>query len=315
MPVSPTIHATDPASSHSRPPDEEAIWALLQCLALAATRGAPVLDGAVALDAHGELLRDAGASAWFEVCPTHEAGWQPRIALDAAAREMLDVYAPLCVGASSTHMVLAHLGQSLDGRLATVTGASRFVTGPEDLRHTHRLRALFDAVVVGVQTACVDDPQLTTRLVPGRHPTRIVLDPHARLDPGLKVLHDGRAPTLIVTSNAAPYARANLGSHVDVVEMPCEEGQLCLPEILAQLNRRGLNRIFIEGGGVTVSRFLQAGLLGRLHVVVAPIILGSGTPALQLEPIAEISEAIAARCRRFILGRDVLFDCDLRARA
>lgn len=314
MAVSPGIPAAE-AQPFSRRPDEEAIWDLLQSLARAATQGTPVLGGPVALDERGALSLDADANAWFEVNSAREAGWEPRVELDAAARDMLDVYAPVCVGADSTHMVLAHLGQSLDGRLATVTGASRFVTGPEDLRHTHRLRALFDAVVVGVQTACVDDPQLTTRLVPGRHPTRIVLDPHGRLDPSLKVLSDGRAPTLIVTSNRAAYARASLASHVELLEVPCEAGELCLAEMLAHLRQRGLNRIFIEGGGVTVSRFLQAGLLHRLHVVVAPIILGSGTLALQLAPIERIADAITTRCRHFTLGRDVLFDCDLRAPA
>ena len=75
-------------------------------------------------------------------------------------------------------MVVAHLGQSLDGRVATVTGSSRFVTGPEDVRHTHRLRALFDAVLVGARTACIDNPRLTTRLVPGRQPARVIVDPN-----------------------------------------------------------------------------------------------------------------------------------------
>lgn len=322
MPVTHTI----PAAKLPPPPtpfDDGALWPLLQALARRASRGSPVLHGAVALDQHGELCVGAHDDGWFAVDASAEGAWRPTAPfgdaarftpMDDAARQLLDVYAPLCVGQSSAELVLAHLGQSLDGRLATVTGSSRFVTGPEDLRHTHRLRALFDAVVVGAQTACVDDPQLTTRLVPGRHPTRIVLDPHGRLDPGLKVLNDGRAPTLILTSNSAAYARARLASHVDVVEVRCPEGQLCLPEILDHLRMRGLCRIFIEGGGVTVSRFLQAGLLQRLHVVVAPMILGSGTPALQLEPIERIADAITVRCRRFLLGSDVLFDCDLRAR-
>lgn len=313
MPVTHTTTGATPPTARM-PLDEAALWLLLQALARRASRGAPLSSGAVSLDESGALCIDAHDDGWFAVDAASETGWRRLAPIDAAAAELLDVYAPLCVGGSSAQLVLAHLGQSLDGRLATITGASRFVTGPEDLRHTHRLRALFDAVVVGAQTACVDDPQLTTRLVPGRHPTRIVLDPHGRLDPNLQVLNDGRAPTLIVTSNSAPYARARLAGHVEVVEVACPTGQLCLPEILEQLRLRGLCRIFIEGGGVTVSRFLQAGLLQRLHVVVAPMILGSGTPAVQLEPIEQIAEAITLHCRRFVLGSDVLFDCDLRAR-
>jgi riboflavin biosynthesis pyrimidine reductase len=96
---------------------------------------------------------------------------------------------------------------------------------------------------------------------------------------------------------------------VEVVEVSSEGGHLCLPDLLSALRARKLSRIFIEGGGITVSHFLQAGLLHRLHVVVAPMILGSGTPALQLDPIDRISDAITTRCRHFALGPDVLFDC------
>jgi diaminohydroxyphosphoribosylaminopyrimidine deaminase/5-amino-6-(5-phosphoribosylamino)uracil reductase len=292
--------------------DQDAVWRLLQALAGVASRGAPILDGPVALDEGGVPRLVAREHGWIAVCADREESWEPLLPVDDAARELLDIFAPLCVGPSSARMVLAHLGQSLDGRLATVTGSSKFVTGPVDLRHTHRLRALFDAVVVGAQTACVDDPQLTTRLVPGRHPTRIVLDPHARLHSGLRVLNDGRAPTLLITQNSQSYEQAQLGKHVEVVQVSCESGRLCLRDILNALRARGLSRIFIEGGGITVSHFLQAGLLHRLHVVIAPMILGSGTPALQLDPIERISDAITTRCRHFALGPDVLFDCVLK---
>jgi diaminohydroxyphosphoribosylaminopyrimidine deaminase / 5-amino-6-(5-phosphoribosylamino)uracil reductase len=292
--------------------DQDAAWRLLQALAGVASSGTPVLDGPIALDAAGVPRSVARQHGWIAVCPDRDESWEPLLPLDDAARELLDIFAPLCVGPSSAHLVLAHLGQSLDGRLATVTGSSQFVTGPLDLRHTHRLRALFDAVVVGAQTACVDDPQLTTRLVPGRHPTRIVLDPHARLDSGLRVLNDGHAPTLLITQDSQSYREAGLGKHVEVVQVRCDGGHLCLPDILSALRARGLCRIFIEGGGITVSHFLQAGLLHRLHVVIAPMILGSGTPALQLDPIDRISDAITTRCRHFALGPDVLFDCALK---
>jgi diaminohydroxyphosphoribosylaminopyrimidine deaminase / 5-amino-6-(5-phosphoribosylamino)uracil reductase len=292
--------------------DQDAVWRLLQALAGVASNGAPILDGPIALDETGVPRSVAREDGWISVCTDREEAWEPLLPIDDAARELLDIFAPLCVGPGSAHLVLAHLGQSLDGRLATVTGSSQFVTGAADLRHTHRLRALFDAVLVGAQTACVDDPQLTTRLVPGRHPTRIVLDPHSRLDPGLRVLNDGRAPTLLITQDSQSYREARLGDHVEVVQASCKGGHLSLPDILSALSARGLRRIFIEGGGITVSHFLQAGLLHRLHVVIAPLILGSGTPALQLEPIDQISDAITTRCRHFALGPDVLFDCALK---
>jgi riboflavin-specific deaminase-like protein len=267
----------------------------------------------------GELFEHAADRCAIVARPSLEQGWEPGCAVDDAARELLDLYAPLCVGARSPTLVLAHLGQSLDGRVATVTGASRFVTGPEDVRHTHRLRALFDAVLVGAQTAHVDDPRLTTRLVPGSQPVRVVLDPRARLDPGLQLLCDGAARTIVITVRGARADRRRWGAHVELLELAGQDGQdgqvgvLDPRVVLEALRERGLSRIFVEGGGVTVSRFLQAGTLDRLQLAVAPKILGSGTPALQLLPIDDMADAITARCRRFVLGADLLFDCDLRA--
>jgi riboflavin-specific deaminase-like protein len=293
---------------------EDAAWQLLQAVALRASRGAPVLEGTgVALDDRGRLRLCPPDRGLIVARPEREHGWEPACAVDDAARELFDLYAPLCFGPRSTALVVGHLGQSLDGRVATVTGASRFVTGPEDLRHTHRLRALFDAVLIGAQTASRDDPRLTTRLVPGRQPARVVLDPQARLDPRLQLLRDGAARTVVVTAQGARADTARWGPHVEQVEVPADAGLLAPSAVLQALRARGLSRIFIEGGGVTISRFLQAGALDRLQLAIAPKIIGSGTPALQLPPIAEMADAItAACCRRFALGADMLFDCDLR---
>jgi riboflavin-specific deaminase-like protein len=209
-------------------------------------------------------------------------------------------------------LVIGHLGQSLDGRVATPTGASQFITGREDVVHTHRLRALFDAVIVGVRTVELDDPQLTTRLVPGAHPTRVVLDPNAKLvGTRRRLLEEGAAPTLVFTSYAALPAQEQRGA-VTWLASPCREGRLDLRALLATLRARALRRVFVEGGGVTVSGFLSAGLLDRLHVSVAPIILGSGAPAFALPPIDRLEEALQLSCSHHRLGRDVLFDCELQ---
>jgi diaminohydroxyphosphoribosylaminopyrimidine deaminase/5-amino-6-(5-phosphoribosylamino)uracil reductase len=92
-----------------------------------------------------------------------------------------------------------------------------------------------------------------------------------------------------------------------------DAGGLDLAELLEALGERGLRRILVEGGGVTVSRFLQAGLLDRLHLTVAPLLIGSGRPSITLESIPTLDHALRPSCRRFALGDDVLFDLDLRA--
>jgi diaminohydroxyphosphoribosylaminopyrimidine deaminase/5-amino-6-(5-phosphoribosylamino)uracil reductase len=300
------------SAAHAAPPlDEDGAWNLLQALALSASRGVPALAGGVSVDERGELRSANYGAHAIMLHPDRESGWEALASVDEHARELLDMYLPLCAGPGRESFVMAHLGQSLDGRVATITGASRFVTGPDDLRHTHRLRALFDAVVIGVQTANVDDPQLTTRLVPGRQPVRVVLDPRARLRAQLRVLCDGRAPTIVVTARGSWPEPRTLAPHVEVIEVASGADLLDLNDVQAVLRARGLSRIFIEGGGLTVSRFLQAGLLQRLHLAVAPKIFGSGTPALQLAPIEHMSQVLTARCRRFALGADMLFDCDL----
>jgi diaminohydroxyphosphoribosylaminopyrimidine deaminase / 5-amino-6-(5-phosphoribosylamino)uracil reductase len=294
---------------------EESAWRLLQALAARAASGAPVLEGTgVRLDERGQLCLCPPDRGSIVARPQREQGWEPACAVDDAARVLFDLYAPLCVGPRSHTLVVGHLGQSLDGRVATVTGASRFVTGQEDLCHTHRLRALFDAVLIGAQTASCDDPQLTTRLVPGSQPTRVVLDPSVRLDPRLRILSDRAAPTIVVTATGARADAQRWGAHVELLQVPAEGGMLEPRAVLDALRGRGLSRIFIEGGGVTISRFLQAGALDRLQLAIAPKIIGSGTPALQLRPIDQMADAITAvSCRRFALGVDMLFDCDLRS--
>jgi diaminohydroxyphosphoribosylaminopyrimidine deaminase/5-amino-6-(5-phosphoribosylamino)uracil reductase len=306
-------YSTATSSSATPAIDEDLIWRLLQALAVQASRGRPVLDGfGIGLDERGALRVVPEERALIALRADCEHGWEARVPLSAAVSELLDLYLPLCVGPNSSTLVLAHLGQSLDGRVATVTGASRFVTGPEDLRHMHRLRALFDVVLVGAETARADDPQLTTRLVPGRQPVRVVLDPRASLAPSLRLLSDGCAPTIVVRARGtSPSSR--LADHVDALEVTCDGGAFRLPELLEALALRGLPRVFIEGGGVTVSRFLEAGLLDRLQIAIAPKIIGSGTPALCLKPIEHMADAITTRCRRFVLGADMLFDCDLRS--
>jgi riboflavin-specific deaminase-like protein len=206
-------------------------------------------------------------------------------------------------------MVVAQLGQSLDGRVATETGHSHYINGPEALAHLHRLRALVDAVVIGIGTALADDPQLTVRRVPGPQPARVVIDARGRLSSSARLLAPG-VRRLVMTGTGA---RPPLPPDIEVVALNRTDGHIAPSEILAALAERGLRRVLIEGGADTVSRFLAARCLDRLHLMVAPIILGSGRTGFTLPPIARVDEAILTPMRMHRLGDDVLFDCDLSA--
>jgi riboflavin-specific deaminase-like protein len=292
---------------------EARAWTLLLALARRASEGQPV-TGEVGLrvDERGALEEADGEDAWVVANPRAERGWCWPAAGDEspAVETMLDLYMPLCLGAGAAELVVGHLGQSLDGRIATESGDSQFITSDENLVHMHRLRALSDVVLVGSRTVREDDPQLTTRLVPGPSPVRAIVDPLRRLGAEYRVFSDGRAPTLLFCAAGAALETAQHGQ-AEVVATPGSESLLAVQAILTELKRRGLKRVFVEGGGVTVSRFLEARALSRLQIAVAPLVLGSGRPTLSLPAIADLSGALALECRHFAMGRDILFDCVL----
>jgi diaminohydroxyphosphoribosylaminopyrimidine deaminase / 5-amino-6-(5-phosphoribosylamino)uracil reductase len=290
---------------------EERTWSLLRALARAASAGNAIAKpSGVRLDGDGRCQEVELGTGWLDVDPAAEPPFQTATALPPAIEQMLALYLPVCLGSGSSDLTVAHLGQSLDGQIATSTGASCFITGPQDLTHTHRLRALFDAVVVGRATVDCDDPRLTTRLVSGESPTRVVLDPSLRGSVERKVFRDGAAPTLVYCLQGSRNPAKDYGQ-AEVVEL-AEAGPVLPPAaILDDLHRRGLRRVFIEGGGVTISHFLRAGLLRRVHVAISPLFLGQGRPGLALAKIDGLDQALRPRVRRFDMGEDILFDCVL----
>lgn len=205
--------------------------------------------------------------------------------------------------------MLGHLGQSIDGCIATASGDSAFVNDQENIRHLHRLRALHDAVIVGAGTVAADDPQLTTRRVPGPSPVRVVLDPKRRLPAVARVFSDGAAPSLVIVAEST--GGAAMHGQAEVLFVPARDGRLDLERVVAALVDRGLRRLFVEGGGTTVSGFLEAGLLDRLQIAIAPVLMGRGTPGLSLPPRPNMDQCPRPSSRVFAMGRDVLFDCDL----
>jgi diaminohydroxyphosphoribosylaminopyrimidine deaminase/5-amino-6-(5-phosphoribosylamino)uracil reductase len=220
------------------------------------------------------------------------------------------VFGPLARGAVDDLLVIGQIGQSLDGRIATPTGHSHYVNGEDGLVHLHRLRALVDAVVVGISTVVADDPQLTVRRVAGPQPARVVIDPKGRLPANARALAmDGMRRLVIIAAERQP----SLPTGVEAIALDNSGGDIEPAAILGSLAQRGLRRILVEGGARTISRFLAAGCLDRLHVVVAPVILGAGPAGIALPPIERMDEALRPRVQAHMLGDEVLFDCDLSA--
>ena len=158
--------------------------------------------------------------------------------------DLATLYLDLIAAIGRGPLVLAQVGQSLDGRIATESGHSRYINGGESLDHLHRLRALADAVVVGATTVALDNPRLTTRRVEGPSPTRVILDPHGRLAASANVF-DGSAPTLLITDAALTPPGEALehpasARGIPVLPLPAADGRFQPAAILARLRQRGL---------------------------------------------------------------------------
>src|SRR3954469_6444931 len=147
---------------------------------------------------------------WFQVPSNFRTGSGP------LPQPWEDRFGPLRRGGIDDLVVVGQIGQSIDGRIATVTGHSKYINGPAGLAHLHRLRALVDAVLVGIGTAVADDPQLTVRRVPGPSPARIVLDPRGRLPPDARVLTADGIRRIVITAEGVPAAAPGNGGIAEI---------------------------------------------------------------------------------------------------
>jgi diaminohydroxyphosphoribosylaminopyrimidine deaminase / 5-amino-6-(5-phosphoribosylamino)uracil reductase len=211
-------------------------------------------------------------------------------------------------------LVTLKLATSLDGRIATGSGESQWITGPPARERAHALRAAHDAIMVGTGTVLADDPQLTCRL-PGlahRSPVRVVVDRHLRIPPTTRLISDARAvPVWVLTLPSADPERrqAFLRAGVTVIDIdPSPDGNGSLAAALAALGERGITRLLVEGGGHLAAAFARAGLIDRLVWVHAPMLIGGdGIPAIAEVGLEVLSKAPSfTRLSTEMVGDDVL---------
>jgi len=208
-------------------------------------------------------------------------------------------------------LVTLKLAASLDGRIATVTGESRWITSEASRRYVHRLRAEHDAILVGADTVRRDDPELTCRLRGGRNPLRIILDGRLRLPLKAKVLANTRAaPTLVVTGQRVSPAKTRQIAACDatVVHLPARAGRISMTRVMRALGRRGVMSVLIEGGATLAAEALAARVVDRVLIFYAPkLIGGDGRQMLGPLGVRRLSQALRLgplRVRR--LATDVL---------
>jgi 3,4-dihydroxy 2-butanone 4-phosphate synthase/GTP cyclohydrolase II len=212
--------------------------------------------------------------------------------------------------------VLVKFAQTLDGRIATGTGDSKWISGEPERRVSHALRAACDAVLVGVGTVRADDPELTVRMVAGASPIRVVLDSTLRMEPTAKVASSDAATMVLTTDQADPDRRAALlAAGVAVYEVEGGSDGVDVGAAMALLRRHGVESLMVEGGSRVITSLLAAGIVDRLVVSISPTILGAGVAAVGPLGVRTIADGIHLRNRSLhVVGDDVLVAWDVDPR-
>ncbi|MDD4320195.1 MAG: bifunctional diaminohydroxyphosphoribosylaminopyrimidine deaminase/5-amino-6-(5-phosphoribosylamino)uracil reductase RibD [Acidaminococcaceae bacterium] len=208
--------------------------------------------------------------------------------------------------------VVMKYAMTMDGKIATASGDSKWITGDEARKYAHYLRGIYDCILVGKNTVLKDDPELTCRLVKGKNPLRIVLDTKLEIPLTAKVLTDKQAPTMVVAAQNIAATKVNTFSEltgVEVLQVPVEKNKLSLRALLAELSKRKLTSILVEGGSQVHGAFLDENLVQRVYAFIAPKIIGG---AQSLPPIGgfgkeKIAESLVLREKNIqYLDQDIL---------
>ncbi len=233
--------------------------------------------------------------------------------LGEACAELIEDFT--CLVERARPLVIGKSAVTLDGRIATATGDSKWITGELARTEAHRMRDRADAVMVGIETVLADDPGLDVRLVSGRDPLRIVLDTHLRTPTNAKVVQNPSGGVLIAHGpEALAERRAALSAAgAGLIELPLDgSGRVALPALLSALGARDVMQLLVEGGGRVIGALLDADLLDRLATFVAPVVLGDPLArplahrSVAVQNLAQAHRLTHVRTRTF--GDDVLIE-------
>lgn len=214
--------------------------------------------------------------------------------------------------------VTLKFAQSLDGRIATKTGDSQWISSPDTLRLAHRLRAIHDAVLIGVGTALVDDPSLTVRLAKGENPQRIIVDGQLRMPLRAKVLNDDAVDkTIVVATEGANRKKAQrirkLGAEI-MWAARNRRGEVDMDDLLKQLGRMGMASVLVEGGAKIITSVLREGLADKIVLVMAPRVIGKGIEGVRDLEVRHLGEALRiSRMKTRRLGNDIVIEGYIQA--
>ena len=235
----------------------------------------------------------------------HCEPWTPNL-LPEGLQHLLRVYVPYCFASMHARrwqraFAVSHFAQSLDGRIATVSGDSKWIGNHANLIHAHRMRALCDGILIGAKTLVTDKPQLTVRHVSGANPTRIVLG--AAFDSLNDIKHVSEAPICVISSQPTIDTE-----EVKTVTLARHNGLISSAEILKALYQLGIDSVYIEGGAATTSHFLRDRMLDVVQLHIAPMIFGSGLNAFAMPIIQQAAESIRFASHTYVpVDDDMMF--------
>jgi diaminohydroxyphosphoribosylaminopyrimidine deaminase/5-amino-6-(5-phosphoribosylamino)uracil reductase len=210
-------------------------------------------------------------------------------------------FAPLYARRQKKAFAVSHLAQSLDSRIATLSGDSKWISSPDNLTHVHRMRALCDGVLIGGRTFQRDHPQLTVRRVQGRNPLRILIG--SEISPSDGLLDASPDPVIVIGKSQ----KIDLPD-VEYIEMTYKDGLIPTTDILEELYRRGVYSVFIEGGSITSSLFLKENNVDVIQLYISPMMIGEGVDSFLLPPVETIADAYSFKTWRYVLQDEgVLF--------
>ena len=224
--------------------------------------------------------------------------------LNSDLKTLMESYLQIIFNKSKYPYIFGHLAQTLDGYIATESGESRYISSIDNLEHLHMLRAISDVVLVGSNTVKFDNPKLTTRLVKGPNPMRVVIDKNDTIKNSCNLLKNkDRKGFKIVSDKLKP-------NDENIFLLPLKKDEFRITDIISLLKSLGNKIIFIEGGGNIISHFYRKKFLHRLHLCISPILIGRGINSFIIDKDVKINEAKIKKISYIKMGKDIL--CNIK---
>ena len=218
-------------------------------------------------------------------------------------QSILNILVPILI--KNKKLVIAQIGQSIDGRIALNNGNSHYINNPKSIIYLHCLRSISDAIIVGSNTIKKDDPLLTTRKIKGTNPKRIIIDGSLSLNNKYKIFNDGNENIIFTKSDK--NIRLNNSTIIRLKEKNFTKN------LITQIKKLKYKNILVEGGSKTISELINNKYIDILQFMIAPILIGSGVNSLNLKEISNLNKAIRPKHNFYELENEIIVNLFLNS--